>query len=228
MKQLLFSFFIFLSISIASIAQSFTVEYDSLEIIGTISPIYTYLGAVTNNSQDTLFVRMTLIPQDMPSEWEMGMCTINGCLPPGVLVDSFYVAPDQSEIAWVEFFTNNVSGDGSMIVLFENRNDENDFVEVTLAVEAIITEIAKLKDVDFNISQNYPNPFYQSTSIDYELKNGNGVLFIHDNSGRTIHSFQIEQSGKLSLGEELPPGIYIYTFRQDGITYPIGKMIRSY
>jgi len=228
MKQLLFSFIIFLSLSVASLAQSFTVEYDSLEIIGSTNPIYTYLGTITNNSADTLFVRMTMIPQDMPSEWELGMCTINGCLPPGVTVDSFYVAPGQSEIAWVEFFTNNVSGDGSMIVLFENRNDENDFVEVTLAVEAIITEITKLKDVDFNISQNYPNPFYQSTSIDYELKNGKGVLFIHDNSGRTIQSFQIEQSGKLSLGEELQAGIYIYTFLQDGKTYPIGKMVRSH
>ena len=145
--------------------QSFSVNYDNVEIIGSVSPIYTYHGTIKNNSSDTLFVRMTIIPLEMPESWEMGMCTVNGCFLPGIFMDSFKVYPQKSEIAWVEFFTHDVDGVGSANILFENIIDPNDAIEINLTV-----------DTGFNHELEENNLSWSDLKIAYNHLNGEPLI----------------------------------------------------
>jgi len=72
---------------------------------------------------------------------------------------------------------------------------------------------------NFDLTQNYPNPFYSVTAIDYYLKQKNHVqLSVYDITGKKIRTLLNEQqsAGKQTLtfdGSELASGIYIYRLK---------------
>ena len=77
---------------------------------------------------------------------------------------------------------------------------------------------------DLSISQNYPNPFSRSTSIDVTLKSADNVsLEIYNTIGQNVMS---QNSGKLGVGthtftidgSKLTAGIYFYTIKTDNAT----------
>ena len=72
--------------------------------------------------------------------------------------------------------------------------------------------------------QNYPNPFYPSTTITYDLsKSGNVTLKIFDNSGRELETLlrRFESAGEHQLEWSpigLPGGLYFYQLQGDTFT----------
>ncbi|NOQ70517.1 MAG: T9SS type A sorting domain-containing protein [Crocinitomix sp.] len=70
----------------------------------------------------------------------------------------------------------------------------------------------------FNLSQNTPNPFFESTTIAYELsKNEDIQITITDLSGKTIQTINLanQTAGKHELqlnASEFAEGVYFYTF----------------
>lgn len=73
----------------------------------------------------------------------------------------------------------------------------------------------------FELEQNYPNPFTQSTSVGYELSQRSGVsIRIYNVLGQLVKKFTFgEQTagvhgivwdGTNNLGERVPPGVYFY------------------
>ena len=84
--------------------------------------------------------------------------------------------------------------------------------------------------VDFNLSQNFPNPFNASTIIEYTLLTGGNVsLIVYDLLGRKVETlvdkiqsptkYQIEWSPR-----NLSSGIYFYILKIDNLTI-IRKMV---
>jgi hypothetical protein len=77
---------------------------------------------------------------------------------------------------------------------------------------------------NFDLMQNYPNPFSSVTTIDYYLNQESHVQFsVYDIAGQKIRTLLNEQqsAGKKRLtfdGSELPGGVYIYTLKVGGFT----------
>ena len=88
---------------------------------------------------------------------------------------------------------------------------------------------------EFTLSNNYPNPFNPSTTIEYEIPKAAYVkLEIYNSIGELIttleNSFQnpgkynVQWNGKNSKGEEVSSGIYFYRMSSNGLTL-VKKMI---
>ena len=83
----------------------------------------------------------------------------------------------------------------------------------------------------FNLSQNYPNPFSQSTNISYSLKKSDFVsLKVYDFAGREIKTLinKFQEKGLYSVvfeGENLPDGIYTYKLQIGNDLYKTKKMM---
>jgi len=78
--------------------------------------------------------------------------------------------------------------------------------------------------------QNSPNPFSQSTEIRYYLPNttAKAMLNIYDMQGTQIKSINIQYRGsaaEIINGNELKPGLYLYTLIADGIEISTKRMI---
>ncbi|MEM8568809.1 MAG: tail fiber domain-containing protein [Bacteroidota bacterium] len=82
----------------------------------------------------------------------------------------------------------------------------------------------------FELYQNAPNPFNQSTAIRYYLPEDiqKAQLFLYDVNGLQVKALKISQRGKGEvniLGSELSAGIYFYTLFADGRVSQTRKMI---
>ncbi len=77
---------------------------------------------------------------------------------------------------------------------------------------------------DFNLEQNFPNPFNPTTTISYELPFASNVkLNVYDELGKVVASLVDEQqnAGAYSVvfdGSKLSSGIYFYRFHTDNFT----------
>jgi len=80
------------------------------------------------------------------------------------------------------------------------------------------------------LEQNVPNPFSETTTINFYLPNetGNALLNIYDLQGLQIKSYSISERGSSSViinGSELKPGMYLYTLIADGQVISTKQMI---
>lgn len=75
---------------------------------------------------------------------------------------------------------------------------------------------------EFGLYQNYPNPFYETTTIEYELANsGNVQITFNDISGKRIKTLNInnQSAGKHNINlsaTDFAEGIYFYTVNVGG------------
>jgi hypothetical protein len=94
-----------------------------------------------------------------------------------------------------------------------------------------------IKDIpsEFTLSDNYPNPFNPSTTIEYSIpKAGFVKIQIYNSIGQLINTiendfrnpckYRIQWNGKNSLGESMPSGVYFYRMSSNGLTL-IKKMV---
>jgi hypothetical protein len=86
------------------------------------------------------------------------------------------------------------------------------------------------------LSQNFPNPFNPSTSINYEVPTRSQVsIKIYDVRGRLVQtlvndvreagSYSVQWNGRDSSGEQVSSGIYLYTMETDGHFKTTKKMV---
>jgi hypothetical protein len=77
---------------------------------------------------------------------------------------------------------------------------------------------------DFHLSQNFPNPFNPTTTIQYRLPKGvHAILELHDNLGRKVKTLvnqrqdsgthQVLWDGTNEEGRNVTSGVYIYRLR---------------
>ncbi len=84
--------------------------------------------------------------------------------------------------------------------------------------------------MELSMSQNYPNPFSQTTSIELNIpvEISSACIFIYDMSGKQIRKLQIAERGRFSVSltaDELNAGMYLYTLIADGKVIDTRKMI---
>ncbi len=128
-------------------------------------------------------------------------------------------------------------------VTFINNNDASKtFSAVTdtsgnYQIDVNITSVISHNNLptEFQLEQNYPNPFSASTSIPYKLNKQSSVkITIYDILGRRVRAFEVGQqdigshnilwNGRNNLGEKVAAGIYFYRL-QAGNQSLVKKMI---
>ncbi len=134
------------------------------------------------------------------------------------------------------------------------HEDDNGYLSVNyiglipLLVEANKKTEARLKELELKLAtksnersgdalkiksklyQNRPNPFTESTKIEFELssKVESAILYIYDMTGQQVRSEVIEERGKSTLtieGRELKAGMYLYSLIVDGEEVDTKRMI---
>jgi hypothetical protein len=93
---------------------------------------------------------------------------------------------------------------------------------------SLITKTSELSGA--RLTQNAPNPFRESTSIDYYLpqNKNNATIEIVSANGQLVKSVPLTQkgNGRISLNSsELSAGIYFYTLKVDGVKVDSKQMV---
>ncbi|MBT1697833.1 T9SS type A sorting domain-containing protein [Fulvivirgaceae bacterium PWU4] len=113
-----------------------------------------------------------------------------------------------------------VNYQGMIPVLLEAIKDLSKEVDALKSELSVKGELSSLRQVGTVLQQNHPNPFNQSTRIEYEFPEGSqGTLYIFDLQGRQISSYPRLSPGRGELtieGSTLQPGLYYYSLVVDG------------
>jgi len=99
---------------------------------------------------------------------------------------------------------------------------------------ADVTPIAAVESVSgVSLEQNIPNPFHQTTTINYTLPEtfSSAKIVIVDNTGRVLQQHPLYHPGKESLDIEtsklMGVGVYFYSLYVDDKLADTKKMIKS-
>jgi len=157
---------------------------------------------------------MTVISQSLPYDWSLRLCTPSSCT--FSTATTFLLAPLQTDSIGVEFNTGiHDMANGSATIRFANANDTSDYVDQTFTLiykPPTTTGIEEITAPTEYLSQNYPNPFSQNTTINYKLQTIGGILIVSDIYGKKIKEyFLTEKEGKIIVNENLSSGIYFYS-----------------
>ena len=92
------------------------------------------------------------------------------------------------------------------------------------------TDIKEEVVVKASVSQNTPNPFSESTTIQYALPNDvvTALLCVYDLNGKQLIQKKLTDRGYASVtlhGGELPAGMYLYSLIADGKVIDTKRMI---
>ncbi|OSZ79452.1 hypothetical protein CAP35_14730 [Chitinophagaceae bacterium IBVUCB1] len=117
-------------------------------------------------------------------------------------------------------------------ILQNELNELKDKVN-TLLQSKVETKVDIITPTHQNeLYQNNPNPFGTETSISYSITNmhQNAFIAIYDLNGKELYKYAIEGKGKGSItvsGEQLVPGIYLYSLIIDGKETDTKRMVVS-
>ncbi len=120
-----------------------------------------------------------------------------------------------------------ISNENKLIALYSllYNDDQFDIYIIKTKQGVGVNEIENINSV-FTLSQNYPNPFTDITTVSYQLNNkGKCVLNIFNIEGKIIQTlvnkdqlpgkYNVEWNGTNSKGKKLPSGIYLYRLSLD-------------
>ena len=131
----------------------------------------------------------------------------------------FVAGHGNSNIPYQYSFVDNNPKDGNVVYYRLKQIDTDGNFEYS---KAISVEFGKADK--FNLSQNFPNPFNPTTTINYEIKEKSNVkIDIYDAIGEKVKSLvnEIKKPGIYSVkfdASDLPSGIYIYRVTAGGFT----------
>ncbi len=140
-------------------------------------------------------------------------------------VDSIFVSTDSSgyfkfrdyaRVRAVHFKKDNYNDSSKLIQIWPDSTVTLDDIKlVTGIVERVPVNVIN----DFNLSQNFPNPFNNSTSFVYTLPKGDKVdITIYDEKGALVQKLfsGYQSAGKYRINwkaDNLASGVYIYHVR---------------
>ncbi|MCX7876512.1 MAG: M1 family aminopeptidase [Melioribacteraceae bacterium] len=190
-------------------------------IYGENYPKYTVGKSIKKNNDDSYSVifRLRQSANSNPSYFIMPIKVrvsfINGSLDTTLF-------NNQQEQAWVLNFKNKIPTDIEL-------DPDNWLLKDIIAITKIEDE--KLLPSEFELSQNYPNPFGEAvqsenpaTVINYKIqKDGYVTLKVYDAIGKEIATLvdEYQKSGEYksvfrALSNDLPSGVYFYTINFNG------------
>ena len=109
--------------------------------------------------------------------------------------------------------------------------ENNDYINETSETNTLPIKEDKIINKSVELGQEYPNPFWPTTNIYFEVfEAGNIELIIYDSEGRKVGSTNIyvEKPGKYvakSNGVHVNSGLYFYKIVHNGTEIDIKKMI---
>lgn len=217
---------------ISAKAQTFSATpADSIETTNDVNDWLADIIYLQNNSGGPLTLSYQTLANTMdPVGWDVLLCTNIGC--------SAYVPASGSlgtiangDSAYFNLHTGfvGIAGTGEIkIRVYEVGNPSNDDT-ITYRYHAI--DMTGISDNNFvenaQLSQNFPNPFVNSTVIKYNFNNApGGKLFISDLQGKKIAEYDLNPSaGEIIVGENMEAGVYIYSLYCEGKMVSTRKMI---
>mgnify|MGYP006257996221 CR=1 FL=1 len=198
-----------------SFAQNiFSVSNMKTNATGAILTTFDYDGTLTNNDSLPIDIEQSIISTNFPQGWACTFCNPNGCFGSAVTSDIFSVQANASSIPFTFYIhIGGNSGVGTAIVRMADANNLSDYIDYTLTATASTSTGVKEVEVTIEpLTQNYPNPFYNSTTIDYQLESNKGSFQVSNMLGQTVITKQLNTpSGQLIINNLPSEGIYFYS-----------------
>lgn len=186
---------------------------------------YIYLentsGAPLTMSFQTISNTMT------PAGWDVVLCTNDGCFPyvpsAGTLGT---VANGDSAYLHVQCGFMGIAGTNQIRVRVYQTGNPSNCDTITFLYHAISTiGVDDHSSANNSLSQNFPNPFSGTTTINYSLNEPNGKLIVTDVSGKVVSETALNTAtGQITIGN-LTPGIYFYSLYSSDVMISRRKMI---
>ena len=220
----------FIGISSAN-SQTFTASpADSIESINDVNDWLSDYIYIHNNTGSSLSLSFQTIGNTMdPLGWDVLLCTSYGCysyVPSSGSLGT--IANGDSAHLNLHAGFVGIAGTGEIkFRVYETGNISNaDTITYRYhAVQASGISNNNLPEV-IRLSQNFPNPFINFTTIRYNLDNANGNLVITDMHGKNVCEYKLSSaSGEVIVTENLKPGIYFYSLFTHGQMISKRKMI---
>ena len=133
-------------------------------------------------------------------------------------------------IEMIPLLVQSINELSAKIEELENGNNDDDFVLMSKE-RGNATDINEVDETEvLSLSQNRPNPFSESTTIEVTVPESTrtAAIFIYDMSGKQEKQISISERGKVSVSvtsEGLTPGMYLYSLIADGKVVSTRKMI---
>lgn len=183
-----------------------------------------YHSLLTNNSLEVVGFRWRAT-LNAPSNWDAYMCEELVCWP-SVSVKSwndFDLDPGAEYNIYSHIEIDTDTGSGSLTVCVFQRLDsagtETCFEYVAMSdttpdTTASIYDIVQQRGM---LRQNAPNPYKDNTVIGYEIFSDNGLIRVHDLTGKMIREVTLtSREGFVTFGSDLGAGVYFYTLWDNG------------
>lgn len=182
--------------------------------------ILTYLF-VKNNSADSMPVLVKKVIIDtVPGT--INMICWGLCFAPNVYVspNPKYIKPGRTDSLDFSghYVPNSQIGVSHIRYVFFNRDNTSDSVCVTVAYSAFPLTAGPSPDKPL-LSNAYPNPASDRTTLNYSLPSGSsGTITVRNLLGNVVKELGINPgSGKISINtNDLPDGVYFYTITAAG------------
>jgi hypothetical protein len=129
-------------------------------------------------------------------------------------------------LALTFIFESYAQNDTLVIKLKNNQSEKIAVSQIQKIQFENVTDVEEQTNLSYGLAVkgNYPNPFKEQTSIEFEIGlSGNAVVIIYDNSGNQIQKLECEncQTGKNTLmwncldnkNNRVQSGVYYYEVR---------------
>ena len=141
------------------------------------------------------------------------------------------------KITYSRFSVKNAS-----VTFIDNANPTIKYSALTdesgnyrISIKTSVTSVKNIQPPNFDLEQNYPNPFSSSTALPYGIKqNSNVRVTIYDILGHEVRKFEVGQqhagnynlvwNGQNNSGLKVATGVYFYRLEADGQSL-VRKMI---
>ncbi len=239
MKKLVTIIVLLFVISVTSNAQNFTFHRVGPALVTSDTTSFypvVLKGVFTNTSATTQSFKFIRIVNNLPANWSSQMCVGSSCYPsfidtcpPAIGGDPILLSPGASDTLFIDVL-GTTQGLGIIVMKALVLSAPSQFILDTFKLQLNYSNgIRNISGTvkDYELGQNFPNPFNPTTVIQFSLsKNQKVSLKIYNTLGMEVANLLNDEN--LSAGSyaydfnadtyKLPSGIYFYRLRTDNFS----------
>lgn len=242
MKKLLLFFIVALLSTSYISAQSLSLSWEGSAIADTVSvwvdpfieETTVFHAIATNNSENIIRVKVVRTNVSIIDSTVNSFCFAEQCYPPFLDTSAVHLAipaggssPDEDFKG--EFSAHNQLGISIVKYKFYDIANPFDFVEVVVKYWSSPSAIGEDLTKNFNFSNVYPNPAYNTVNLDYSFDVSviSASVKIVNLLGSVVKEVEIDQNeNKLSIDiSDLHAGIYFYSVVVNNDIFQTKKLV---